>query len=384
MRKIVFAVLLLAVAVSGTATYLSKKAPLYLRRAIERSMNKTVQIEAIHYQFPWSFRLEKVRLLETDGPFLNEPCFEVSSVLLELSPLSLSRKELVVDNLEVRGAKAVIRQRGGKLWHAFSGAMDHRSSEPAVSAPETASEKGPRELPLKIRRFLMQESQFQFVDYDVRESGFVSQLDRITANVKDISFPPDAKRTLYRAEAAFSQGRDESGAPVRISGWTRFLDKETDAILSANNLYLPYFTPYLSQVTPATIEEGTLSLQASLRVKDGLFTTDADLEFAGLFFASYEEGEELFGMKAQEILAFFKDASGYLKFHITLEWPVDDRTFDKRRAVRKAIEESLKRTLLGNAGNILERTLQKLADDGLDASKGDLEDTLKKVKKLFQ
>ena len=137
-------------------------------------------------------------------------------------------------------------------------------------------------------------------------------------------------------------------------------------------------------MTGADIEEGRLSGRGSLRIHNRMLTTDVDLELSGLLFRGYESGEELFGLKADEILSFLKDSAGRLQFHIVLQWDIADRGVEKKAVIRKAIEQSLKKTLLGNVGNILEKTIQKLSDPDLNASKDDWDDTLKKVKKLLR
>ena len=49
-----------------------------------------------------------------------------------------------------------------------------------------------------------------------------------------------------------------------------------------------------------------------------------------------------------------------------------------------SIEKSLKKTILGNVGNILENTLQKIGDQGVVKTKEDLEGKIKKIKDLFK
>ncbi len=222
------------------------------------------------------------------------------------------------------------------------------------------------------------------MDYDVQETGFVMELDQIEAEVKNITFPPALSKTNYHIDARLLQGRQQRPAQLSISGWTQIADHETDAQIKVTDILLPYFRPYYRQVTPADIEDGRLSSRAALRIHEQLFTGDVDLELAGLYFKGYEEGEELFGLKADQILSFLKDSSGRLQFHVVLQWDLADRGLEKRAVIRRAIERSLKKTLLGNVGGILEKTLQKFTDPDGGVSKDDLDDTLKKVKKLFQ
>jgi hypothetical protein len=382
-RKLILALLVLAVLVSGGLYYFARQAPDLLRQAIERAIEKNVRIESIEYRFPWSFVLRGFRILETREPFADEVCFEVDKVDLEVSPLSLSASRLILDRVDASEALIVVRNRKGKLMHALS---DASAESPPPAGPSGIQQPAAgTPLPLAIRRFRLSRSRFQLIDYDVREEGFVTQLDDIEAGVQDLAFPPSEERTFYRVDARMPQGRQRTSAVFRLSGWSVFRDSETDALLQVSDLSLAYFKPYYSQVTPAEIEEGSLSTRAALRIHERRLTTNIDLELNGLYFKSYEEGEQLFGMRADEILAFLKDSAGKLKFQIVLQWQMDEKGVEKRRLVREAIERSLQKTVLGNVGNILEKTIQQFSDSGLDhGDKEDLEDALQKVKKLFQ
>ena len=79
-----------------------------------------------------------------------------------------------------------------------------------------------------------------------------------------------------------------------------------------------------------------------------------------------------------------KASGGRLKFQIVLQWDLGDPNLKKSDVIRRSIERSLKKTVLGNVGNILESTLKRIGDGGLDASKDDLQGALKKVKELFR
>lgn len=383
MRKILLAVLVAAVAASGGVYWLSRRAPELLREAIGRSIHKTVRIDSIEYRFPGTFELKGFRILENRDPFVGETCFAVDKVELEVSPLSLSRKRLIIEQVDVRQALVVVRNRGGKLFHALSDAMtppEAVSSAPSGEAPGQP-ESG---IPLVIHRFYLDESRFQFIDYDVQASGFVSALEDIEADVKQIAFPPGPSKTSYNIEANLAQGRAQKPAAVQVSGWTVLGDYETDALIRASDVSLPYFKPYYAQVTPADIEEGRLSVRSALRIHDRLLTANADIEVSQLLFRDYEQNGELFGLKADEILAFLKDSAGRLKFQIVLQWEIGDRGTERRAVIRRAIEQSLKKTLIGNVGNILENTLRSFSEAEGEGGRGELDEALKKVKNLFR
>jgi hypothetical protein len=372
MKKLVLILLVLAVLFAAGVYFFSRRAPDLLKGSLERALNKTVRIQAIEYRFPGTFELQGFRVLENEEPFRDEICFSVDKVLLHVSPLSLTRSRLLITSVDVSEALVVVRNRRGKLFHALSGAM---KAAPAggPEGPVTEAAAAPAQMPLVIQRFHLGKSRFQFIDYDVQQEGFVVELDQIEAQLKRLAFPASQTKTHYQVEARLS-----------VSGWTVLSGYDTDALFRVTDLSLPYFKPYYTQVTPADIEEGRLTSYSSLRISQKIVTANVDLELADLYFRSYETGEELFGLKADEILSFLKDSAGKLKFQLVLQWELGQRGVEKREVIRRAIEQSLKKTLLGNVGNVLERTLQKLSVSDMDETKDDLEDTLKKVKKLFR
>ena len=383
MKKLIILFLFLAVAVAVAFNIASKKAPEMLRRSIERALDKTVKIQNIEFNFPWNFELTGVEIRDNHGAFSGEVCFAVDKIHLAVSPLSLSQKDLIIDRVDVGDATIIIRKRDNRLYHVLSDAMISQPSSSSGKADGAApSEK--TGLPLDIHQFRLTNGNFQFIDYDVSDAGFVITLDKIQASAKDIHLPSKEEKTTYRVDARMPQGRDQKPGEVKISGWTIFSNYETDALLTAGGLHLPYFEPYLGQVTPAKIEDGYLSSRTSIRVDQKDLTANSDLELNGLYFQSYEEGDQLFGLKADEILTFLKDAAGRLKFQIVVQWNIADKSTEKRAVIRKSIEKSLKKTVLGNVGNLLESTLKKIGDHGIDSGRDDLEGALKKVKELFR
>ena len=115
MKKILIALLVLAALSAVTLNLLSRKAPEFLRESIERALNKKVMIQSIEYQFPWVFELRGFQIQEKD-PFEGEESFVVDQVHLEVSPLSLSSKKLVLNKVQVENANIVIRKYRGKLY----------------------------------------------------------------------------------------------------------------------------------------------------------------------------------------------------------------------------------------------------------------------------
>ncbi len=386
LKKLLILFFILAAAAVFAVSLFSKRAPGLLRDAISRALDKDVSIGSIEYHFPAVFELENFEIKEK-APFQGETSFYVDYLRLEVSPLSLSKKKLIIDKVEVENANFVIRKWHGRLLHALSDAMKklNKSKVPQNDAAHLPKTSSAASLPLEIHQFTVRKSHFKFVDYDVQEGGFVVALSPVDAGIKEIAFPFSSNKTSYDTYANLPQGRDERPAVIKLSGWTEFLTFDTDANFSAQGVFLPYFKPYYGQVTPAAIENGFLDAHANFRLSDKNLVMNLDLMISNLFFRAYETENELFGLKADEILSFLKDRSGQLHFPIVARWNIADRSVRARDVIRKSIERSLKNMILGNIGNVLENTIRKIGDKGFDqGGKDDLEGVAKKIKDIFR
>ena len=387
LKKILIVLAVLIVVLAFAASFFARKAPDLLIQAVRNALSRDVEIGSVDYQFPSHFEMKGFHIREK-APFSGETSFYADTIELDVSPISLFQKKLTILKIQVANATIVVRKRGGRLMHPLSDAVK------STRVPEGASDRGQGTssdvskktaiLPLEINKFNIKNSHFKFLDYDALQEGFVITLDGINAEIRHIELPFSHDKMSYQAAAQVLQGRDQRPAEFQLSGWTRPASFETEAHFTLKNIFLPYFNAYYLQVTPATIESGFLDARMNLNVENKELSTNADLEISGLLFQSYENDNQLFGLKADEILSFLKDSSNKLKFQITARWNVADRSVRARDVIRKSIEHSLKNTILGNVGNILQNVIQRIGEKGVDQSKEDLEFTVKKIKELFR
>jgi hypothetical protein len=224
---------------------------------------------------------------------------------------------------------------------------------------------------------------FQFIDYDADPKGLITALKGLNIKITNLSFPPSSAKTSYSAEGALAQGAGVPPARIKLSGTTYFSTLGTEASFAMTGVHLPYFSAYYGQVLDAVIQEGYLDSRASLKIENKLLVSDADLEISQLAFQSYESDNQLFGLKADDILSFLRDSSNRLKLQISVEWNMQDRSVTLKRVIRRSIEKSLKKTVLGNVGNIIANTIQKLGNGTLSQTKDGIEGKLKKIKALL-
>ena len=382
MIKKLLIVLAVLTAVALAINIFSRKAPEMLIQAIERSLGKKILIRSIDYHFPGTFELSGFEIKEI-GEFSGESSFAVDKIRLNASLLSLSKQKLIIKSIEVENADIVIRKYRGKLTHALSDAVRKSGTAAADENPKMSHQLNRPDLPLEIHQLKLSNSRFKFIDYDAAEGGFVIAFDPVEAVIDNIVVPFSDEKTFYKISARMVQGRDQRAAEIKVSGRTQFKTMETDMNVIEQGVYLPYFAPYYQQVTPAAIESAFLDSRVNLLLEHNDLTLNADLEISELFFRAYESENQLFGLQADEILSFLKDRSGRLKLQIAARWNIADHNLNARDVIRKSIERSLKKTVIGNVGNILENTLQKFGDQGAGKPKDTLEDKIKKLKDIF-
>ena len=98
-KKLLIVFLVLAVAAAIGINIFSSKAPDMLVRSIEKALHKKILIRSIDYHFPCTFELEGFEIKE-NGDFAGETSFAVDKIRLEVSPLSLSQKKLILDAVD--------------------------------------------------------------------------------------------------------------------------------------------------------------------------------------------------------------------------------------------------------------------------------------------
>ncbi|PIU39897.1 MAG: hypothetical protein COT00_04510, partial [Candidatus Omnitrophica bacterium CG07_land_8_20_14_0_80_50_8] len=133
---IVFVVVLIT---GGIAfTIFSRQAPAMLVRVIEKSLGKKILIRSIDYHFPDTFELSGFEIQEVRD-FAGQTSFSVDNIQLDISPLSLLRKRLIINAVNVENADIVIRKFHGKLTHALSDAVNKPETGPAGKTTRSAS-----------------------------------------------------------------------------------------------------------------------------------------------------------------------------------------------------------------------------------------------------
>src|SRR3989338_223639 len=382
LKKIVLIIMVIAVEAAIGLNMLSRRAPKMLQGALEKALDKPVSVQSIEYRFPSTFLVEGFEIAEK-APFEGETSFYVDHFRLDASPFSLRRKmtRLVIDRVEIDHAEVNVRKSDGRIIHPLSEALK-KPAAPAqaqAAAGTTAPRPAPR-TPLEIRVLRLTDSRFQFIDYDAQKEGFVITLEDIDADVKELAVPAADEPVRYKLAARMAQGRGEKPADVRIEGWTDALTADTEADFTLDGVHIPFFRPYYGQVTRALIQNGRLGARTRIVIEKKHLRLNADLEIMGLLFGDYEEGNQLFGLKAEEMLGFLQDRSGRLRLQFEAEWDLGNSSVRARDVIRHGIAKSLKATVLGSVGNILEGALVRLGDKAVNTPKDEVEGVLKKIK----
>ena len=107
-KKLFIFLIILAIAAAFSVSILAQKAPGILKNSLQRALGREVNIQSVEYHFPWMFELQGFKVLEAKGPFKGDPSLLIDDLTLQISPLSFSKKMLVIHRVEVENAKIIM------------------------------------------------------------------------------------------------------------------------------------------------------------------------------------------------------------------------------------------------------------------------------------
>ncbi len=370
------------IAVAAATYFFSRQAPQILVSSIKRSFGKEVLIRSIDYSFPSSFRLNGLEIKEADQ-FSGETSFAADSAHLNVSLWSLLEKKLVLRDFDVENADVIIRKSHGKLIHPFSIARKPDAADSSLNR-EAVNPKNDQAMSLVIRQLILKKSRFKFIDYDIQKDGFVIAFENIDALISNVRLPFSDEKTFYKISADMLQGETQKKAQFKISGHTQFRTMDSDVNVVAQEVYLPYFQPYYLQVTPVAIEKAFLGSRTNILLEHNDLTINADLEVADLALAPAASEQQIFGLRTDEMLSYLKDRSDRLKLQIVAQWNIADQNLNARDIIRRSIEKSLKKTVVGNVGEILDHALTSFSGVKMEKNKQSLEQKIAKLKDILK
>jgi uncharacterized protein involved in outer membrane biogenesis len=380
LRKALLLLAILLAAAAAALTVLARRTPELLVAALERGLGKEVTLSGIRWAFPATFEVRELVIAER-GAFAGEVSLAVQNARIEVHPAAAFGGRLVLSEIRIDKPQIFIRKLRGRVAHALS-------AEAAPGGPAAPREAGParprkagKAPALVIGRLSVRGGTLQWIDYDIAREGFVVELGKIDADVRNLAFGAGDARTTYEIAGEITQGRERGPAPVRASGWTRVGSLETDANLTAENLWIPYFAPYAGRVTASRIEDGFLSVQSTTLIRDRDLTSNARLVAKDLVFGATEPGNELFGYDAAAILDILRNQAGHITLDIVVRWDMKDPSATFESVLRRSISHSLKATFFSNIQNVVEKALDKAVEGDLDAAGGDLKDLFRQIRR---
>lgn len=382
LKKIIILLIVLGIAAFAALNVLSKNAPELLRGAVERALGKRVTVGDIDYRWPGHFVLSRFVVYE-DSPFASEIAFAVDRLELEVDMGALRRQVLHIRRVDIAGAKAALRKKGGVVYHFLSAAL--RPSPPSgVSGDASATPAAG--LPIRIDRVRLEGCEVRFMDYDVRQDGYALVLETLTGELERVELPPGREWTTYDLTGRLVQGRSARPADGAFRGRTRLSDAETDAVLSATGVWLPYMAPYLSRLTAAQFDEGRFDLRADMSISGGVYNANLHIELSQLHLREAEPGDQVFGVGSEQLLSYVRDESGYLRLRLPVQWDLRDASAKPYEVLRSSFQRALKDLVLSRIGTIAVESVLKTPDTipSKEASKNRLEDGVEKVRDFLK
>lgn len=274
-----------------------------------------------------------------------------------------------------RGSVEVILIRP-RILPLFSGRMDIASlqlvrpslrlrlAKPTEARP---SEKGRdrKSVGVPLRRVEIEDGSIDLVDPGARDAVF--HLRKAALRINGLMIPSWGAPDRFTVDARLI-GRNPGGR-LTAEGSSNTAAKTMKATFKLKDADLTLFEPYYRKFTSAEIESGTVGLDLTIRIENGLIEAPGVLHLDDLQFRS--SGNPLanfMGIPITLLSPLLKDNNGRIDLEFTIRGRADDPDFSFAQQFLRKIAVSLARktgrTLSDTGGSILEPAKKGLEELG--------------------
>ncbi|MFZ5562501.1 MAG: DUF748 domain-containing protein, partial [Thermodesulfobacteriota bacterium] len=276
-------------------------------------------------------------------PFLQWSNFTVEGVKVSTVPLRVSVDTIAFNNLK---QNMVVFEDGvtniAKIFateetatEASEGASGDAAEEAAVPAPE-ATEARPEEpspvTPIRVGRFLMNNTELRFSDRSV-DPHYVTKLV-----LKDLKVTGLTSEDFKSARVA-AKGTIDGYAPVEITGTINPLaaDLFVDLDVKLANMEMAPFSSYTGKYVGRAVEKGKLNLDLQYDIKQKELSADNHIVMDQFTLGKDVESPDAMNLPVGLAVALLTDRNGVID--ITL--PVSGRTDDPKFGIGKIVIKAL-------------------------------------------
>ena len=215
----------------------------------------------------------------------------VQDISLDLTGQKVMVDSLLLDNITLN---QWIDENGRPRYENL---LPEKNEAIEQEKPSVAKERTVMPLDIKVRQVSLKNSTINFDDHNEKITRGHS-LSGINLDLKDISLAPDSKIIVQLAALLDEKGTVNVDGSMCLSPLSMELNYHLDKIL------LTPFSDYLESASWLSIQDGSLSVDGNLSMKDGAkvsITADANLGIDDFKIKDTRSGESVFALKTFRI-----------------------------------------------------------------------------------
>lgn len=229
----------------------------------------------------------------------------------------------------------------GKIARADTATGADTPKQPETGEPGPEADSRESEFKVNIGRVVLTDASADFADLSL-PLPFAVKIDTLNGNMTTIS-----TESSEPSEVSLEGKVDEYGL-ARVSGTVTPLDptRNTDLLVSFQNIYVPKFTPYSIPFAGREVASGNLDLKLGYQVKDSELVGENSLVLR-----DFELGKEVPHPDAMSLplglaVALLKDKDGRISIDLPVRGNVDEPDFSYGGVVMKALGDLLAKIVL--------------------------------------
>jgi len=320
-----------ALQLAGTQPYIKQQANLEMNSG---AINLDGHIRGSSEE-PFAFKGDlEIIDLDIAESIHNEPLASWKSFRADKIDLSIAKRQLDISTFyfdQLYGDILIAEDRSlniGQIAKVDSAAEESGPTEPVEPEAEAEAEAevtvdgGDSEFKVNIGRIVIADASADFEDLSL-PLPFAVKVSSLNGKITTISTDSNEP-----SEVTFEGKVDEFGV-ARINGNVTPLEptRNTDLVVSFENIDVPKFTPYSIPLAGREVASGNLDLQLGYQVKDGQLVGDNSI-----ILRDFELGPEVPYPDAMNLpldlaIALLKDANGKIDLDLPVRGNVDDPEF---------------------------------------------------------
>ncbi len=358
--RALIALVILAVVLSG-ALYFGARV---LKGKVEQALGSESEIGEVRLGFG-SVDVLKLRIKAPAGWPAAET-LRAERIVIRPDLLALLSARIRISSIDIEGGYvSALRGNDGKL-RVVPSLLDKKGEKTGDKDPEVS-----------IGAIELKDGVLEFFDATVRRPPHKIRLEKLQAKVTNLNLPELDEKSSLHLDGVLKGVRTDG--TLRIDGWMRFGNRDSDLRNTLRGVDLLALQPYLLKTAETGVRKGTLDLDLQASIKANRLHAPGTLTLNGL---ELDSGGTFMGMPRAAVVSLMKDKSDKITIHFTLEGRLDDPNFRLNEGFSTKITSSLG-SLVGISVEGLAKGAGVLGQKGVEAAGSAAEGVGKAVRGLF-